>query len=256
MRTFLKILVSAAVIGILFAGSAKASEPGDLGVRLSTGIEYSSGTYGGEEDIEELYVPVTMRLDQGRWALRLTVPYVRVSETASMPTESGLGDVIAGVTMYDVYVNKHSDFFVDLTGRVKFGTADEEKGLGTGENDYTIQASAYKYLSYVTLQGMAGYRFRGEPEGYSLNDVVLASFGGVFGPAPATSLGLFYDFRESALANADDIHEVSGFVSRRFNDSWRMEFYVFTGFGDSSADWGGGLLVTTDLRELRISDRD
>jgi hypothetical protein len=250
------LLASAAVIGLAVAGSTRASEPGGPDIRFSTGIEYSSGTYGGEEDIEELYVPVTMRLDQGRWGLRLTVPYIRVNETVSMPSESGLGDVIAGVTMYDVYVNKHSDFFVDLTGRVKFGTADVEKGLGTGENDYTLQASAYKYLSYVTLQGVAGYRFRGEPEGYSLNDVALASLGGVFGPAPATSLGLFYDFRESALAGADDIHEVSGFVSHRFNDSWRMEFYVFTGFGDSSADRGGGLLVTTDLRKLRISERD
>lgn len=256
MSTYSKILASAAVIGLVFAGSTNASEPGKPDIRFSTGIEYSSGTYGGEEDIEELYVPVTMRLDQGRWGLRLTVPYIRVNETGSMPSESGLGDVIAGVTVYDAYVNEHSDFFVDLTGKVKFGTADEQKGLGTGENDYTLQANAYKYLNQVTLQGMVGYRFRGEPEGYVLNDVILASIGGVIGPAPATSLGLFYDFRESALAGTDDIHEVSGFVSHRFNESWRMEFYVFTGFGDSTADWGGGLLVTTDLRQLRIGERD
>ena len=29
---------------------------------------------------------------------------------------------------------------IDLTGKVKFGTADENKGLGTGENDYAVQA--------------------------------------------------------------------------------------------------------------------
>ena len=101
-----------------------------------------------------------------------------------------------------------------------------------------------------------GYRFRGEPDGYELDDVILASMGGLFGPAPATSLGLFYDFRQSAIAGTDDIHEVSGFVSYRFNDSWRMEMYLFTGLSDSTADWGGGLHVTTDLRQPRISERD
>ena len=256
MSTYSTVIASLAVAGLVLVCGTAASDPGDTVVRFSTGIEYTSGKYGGEEDIEDLYVPVTVRLDKGRWGFRLTVPYVRVNETESMPTESGLGDVITGVTMYDMYVNKHGDFFIDLTGKVKFGTADEQKGLGTGENDYTIQANAYKYLTRATLQGTAGYRFRGEPEGHELDNVILASMGGVFEPAPATSLGLFYDFRQSAIAGTDDIHEVSGFVSYRFNDSWRMETYVFTGFSDSSPDWGGGLLVTTDLRQLRVSDRN
>jgi hypothetical protein len=34
-----------------------------------------------------------------------------------------------------------------------------------------------------------------------------------------------------------------------------MELYAFTGLSDSSADFGGGILFSTDLGQLRIADR-
>ena len=52
-----------------------------------------------------------------------------------------------------------------------------------------------------------------------------------------------------------DIQELSGSVSHRINDDWRVEFYAFSGFGEFTADWGAGLFVTTDLRLFRGSDR-
>ena len=152
-------------------------------------------------------------------------------------------------------MGEHGDFVIDVTGKIKFGTADEQRGLGTGENDYTLQVEAARFLDRVSLQGAVGYRFRGEPPGVALNDVLLAWFGGYYRTSAATSFGLFYDFRESALSGSDDIQELSGSVSHRINDSWRVEVYAFSGFGDLAADWGGGVFVTTDLRLLRGSDR-
>ena len=89
------------------SGHVQANEA-DL--RFSTGGEYSTGTYGGTEDIEELYVPFTMRLDYERAGFRFTVPWLRVSESGAASTESGVGDVIATATLYDVYVGEHGDF--------------------------------------------------------------------------------------------------------------------------------------------------
>ena len=34
-----------------------------------------------------------------------------------------------------------------------------------------------------------------------------------------------------------------------------MEVYAFAGLTESSSDFGGGLLFTTDLSQLRVSDR-
>ena len=50
-------------------------------VRLSTGIEYTTGTYGNTEDIEDLYVPVTLSMTSGRIGASVTVPYISVTGT-------------------------------------------------------------------------------------------------------------------------------------------------------------------------------
>jgi hypothetical protein len=247
----------------LVSGSALAQLDG-AAVSFTTGIEYSNGQYGGFGDIEELYVPFTARIGFDRIGLGLTLPYLRVNapaETiaidpdAATVTESGLGDVIGSITLYDLYASNSENFFVDVTGKIKFGTADVEKGLGTGENDYTLQFDAYRYFDNFTLQGSAGYRLRGEPPGVELQDVFLASVGGTYLTPTGTMLGLYYDYRQASLGDSDDIQELSAFLSLRLNKAWQLQFYVLTGVGDSSLDLGGGVMISTDLRQLRISER-
>jgi hypothetical protein len=263
------VLPGIAAIGFALASTVASGQTESALVSFSTGVEYSSGTYGGTDDLEEMYVPLTMRIDNQRFGLRLTVPYLRVdfpvevdpveqpvSESASMVAQSGLGDIIASATLYNVYMNRDADFVVDLTGKIKFGTADEQKGLGTGENDYTFQVEAYRFLDRFTLQGLAGYRLRGEPPGIELDDVFLASVGSTFRASPGANLGIYYDYRQAAFSGIDDIQEVSGYASFRLNENWRMQFYAFTGFGNNSPEFGGGILVTTDLRRPRLSDRN
>jgi hypothetical protein len=153
-------------------------------------------------------------------------------------------------------MNRDANFVIDLTGKIKFGTADEQKALGTGENDYTLEVEAYRFFDSFTLQGLAGYRLRGEPPGVDLENVFVASVGGAFRASQNARLGLYYDYRQAALRDFDDIQEVSGHLSIRLSDNWRVQFYAFSGFGDNSPDVGGGILLTTDLRQLRVSDRN
>ena len=240
-------------------------------LRFSTGIEYSSGKYGGTDDIEELYVPFTFRAGLDRVGLRLTVPYLRVTAPADtvitdpgtepLPgsgatvTDSGLGDVIGAMTLYDIYVSDTANFVVDATGKIKFGTADETRGLGTGENDYTLQLDAYRFFDRLSLQATAGYRWRGDPPGLDLNDVFIASVGGAYLATADSLFGMYFDYREPSVSGLDDIQELSGFASFRLGRAWRMELYAFAGLTDSSTDVGGGILFSTDLRQLRVSDR-
>ncbi len=251
--------VASLVVTVLMVANVNAiAEEGNTFISWSTGIEYSSGTYGGTADIEDFYVPIIARIGYERVSFELTVPYLSVrapagtilpepgnepvSGSGPTTTESGLGDVIAGVTLYDVFYSGEHDIALDLTGKIKFGTADESKGLGTGEQDYTLRADLFKFFEQFTLLGSAGYKLRGDPPGLDLKNVLLGSVGGVYSMTEKSRLGLIYDYRESALADGDAVSELSVFLSRSLTDSWQIQFYVFTGFTESSADRGAGIL--------------
>ena len=271
MKADRRITATIAIAAFVLIGSDAVAQDAGASLRISTGIEYSTGKYGGADDIEELYVPFTLRAGFDRVGLRLTVPFLSVTApedtivtdsgaeplpgSGAMVTNSGLGDVVAALTFYDLYVSHDARFVVDATGKIKLGTADETAGLGTGENDYTLQFDAYRFFDRLSLHGTAGYRLRGDPPGVDLDDVFLASVGGAYLASDNTIVGMYFDYRESAIAGADDIQELSGFASFRLGRAWRMELYAFSGLTDSSTDFGGGILFTTDLSRMRVSDR-
>ena len=228
---------------------------------LSLGTEYSTGDYGGDKSVDEIYVPVTGTLDVDRVSFRLTVPFlsVRAPEGTVIEgpdgqpvvgegpktTESGIGDVLASVTVFDVLTADSGDVALDLTGKVKFGTADADKGLGTGEQDYSVQADLFRFFDRFTVLGSVGYAFRGDPDVVDLEDTFFASVGGTYSVTSQTRCGVFYDFREASLPGSDSLQELTGLVSTRLSGDWRLHGYLIAGFGDNSPDWGAGLSIAT-----------
>ena len=129
---------------LVLCGTSVAADNGTL--KLTTGAEYITGDFGGIESVEQLYVPVTTRYTTKRYSFRLTVPYISLTAptgtvqsdgtiipgTGPIVTESGMGDVIAGATYRDAFnTEATSDVAIDFTAKVKFGTADADKGLGS-----------------------------------------------------------------------------------------------------------------------------
>lgn len=248
---------------IMLQGVTATAQDSDPKFTLSTGVDFTSGTYGGDVDIQDTYIPLTATVDYGRVAFRLTVPYLSVEApegtifdpggeplpgSGALTTESGLGDIIGSVTFFDVINSQQLGLAMDLTGKVKFATADEDKGLGTGESDYSVQADFYKFVDDFTLLSSVGYKFRGDPTGLDLNDVFMASLGATYKFTPDVNGGLFFDYRESSISGSDSIQELSAFVSRRVSENWRLQVYGLTGFTDSSPDWGGGLQIKRTLQ--------
>jgi hypothetical protein len=247
----------AALSGLAAPTAVLATEPT---FSLGVGAEYTTGDYGGDASVDEVYVPVTATYDANRVSLRLTVPFlsVRAPEGTIIEgpdgqpivgegprtTESGLGDIVAAATVFDVLRSSTGDVALDVTGKVKFGTADEDKGLGTGEQDYTLQADLFRFYERFTAIGTAGYTFRGDPEGVNLNDAFFASLGGTYAVSSTVRCGAFYDFREASYPGNDDMHEVSVFAAIRFSDAWRLQSYLLAGFTDSSPEWGLGMTAT------------
>jgi len=166
--------ICAGLLAGFFAMSATASQAGQFS--LTTGLDYSSGNYGGTQATDTLFIPFIGKYEEGLWTYKLTVPYVRVTGTGSVvrdvgafktaaatrTTESGLGDVVAVVTR-NVYDRGGSGTLLDVTGKIKFATADENKGLGTGENDYAVQLDAYQTAGKVTCWAHWVTRFWATP---------------------------------------------------------------------------------------------
>ena len=261
MKTTFSSAWIAAWLALAMIAGATPAFAGETAIWLSSGFEYSTGNYGGAEDIEEIYVPLTFSLNSGRIGMSVSVPHLSVhapsgTVTDAQPvpgdtvTESGLGDVTARLTVYDVYYSADLDFALDVTGAVKFGTADLDKGLGTGENDYSLYLDGYKWFDGFTLLGSVGYRFRGEPEGVDLNNVLMGSVGGSWSVGSGSMIGVIFDYRESALDDSDDIREISAFGTVPLGEHWRLQLYGFSGLTDSSPDCGAGLALMTDARRM------
>ncbi len=241
------------VLGLALAGPTVA---GDLEVDLSAGVGITSGNYGSEYDIEETYVPVTVTATYGQVAVGLRVPYLSVTTDTDdgSTTESGLGDVSASLTVFDVLYSEERRLAVDLSGVFKFGTADADTQLGTGENDFTVYLDAYKFFDNVTVLGTVGYRWRGEPPGTDLDDVLIGSIGAAFFTENGAMYGGMLDYREATIVDGDDVREARAFVTIPLNDTWDVEGYVFSGFTDSSPDWGGGVTLAADLSRFAMRE--
>ena len=235
-----------------FAAAAAAGVPATAAAqdgRFSAlvGFEQTSGDYGNDVDLDDTYVPVTLLYQTQRLAFRATVPYLEVefldSVDSSKYTESGLGDVVLGLTVYDVFESGDRSLTVDLTGKVELPTADEQRGLGTGETDYSLQADLYKRNGRSAFAGTIGYKIRGEPSGVDFDDSWLLSIGGLYRFSDRTQGGIFLDYRGSAISGAQSIREATASLSRSVNDRWRVQGYVVRGLSDTSLDWGAGMWV-------------
>ena len=261
MKQFRSTILGLAALALVAAAHAPMRTcADDFGFRVGVGGEYSSGDYGGQESINETYLPVNFIYDAPRVTLRVTVPYLSVRAPEGtitegpdgeivvgegpVTTESGIGDVLAALTVYDVLVLGQGDYAMDFTGKVKFGTADEDDGLGTGKNDYSIEANLFRFFDQFTLLGVGGYVVRGDPPEVDLQNGFYASLGGTYRVTDRARAGLFYDYREASLEGSDALQEISATLSSRLGTSWWASAYVLAGIGDASPDWGAGLSLT------------
>lgn len=227
---------------------------------LTSGVDYSSGKYGQSQSTDITYIPFIAKYDTGNTTLKLTVPWVKISgpgdvvgtdtpivlgsSNRPIMTESGLGDVVFSATQTIAQLGEHNPLIFDITGKVKFGTASSSKGLGTGENDYTIELDAYKSINtVVTLFGDVGYKKLGDPSSINLNNVWYGSAGFAYKLSPATSTGMMADIRQATTNTSQPLRELTVFLTHKFNASYKLQSYLTTGNTDASADWGGGLML-------------
>lgn len=247
---------SLALTGALLA-LAPAALAGELS--MSIGLDYSSGEYGGTETTETWSLPLIAKYETGPLTLKMSLPYIRTSgpgdvvgigpDRVPVPgagnevkTESGIGDMVLSAS-YGV-LDGSKGLLLDVIGKVKLPTADEDRGLGTGETDFALQLDAATAFGATTLFGTLGWKKYGDPSGIDYRDPVYASIGAGYKLMPQTTVGLSYDWREKVTRNGDEISEATLFVSHKLDAKWKLQGYLVKGFSDASPEIGGGMILT------------
>jgi hypothetical protein len=257
VRSLFVVLLGCGIATFVCHGAARAQD-NPTTMQVGLGYDFSSGKYGGSERTTIHYVPVTTKLEHGSWTLHAAFPYLRIDggegviEGPDGPVlvgegvTDGIGDIVFRAA-YTVYPWTAWMPWIDLIGRIKLPSADEDDGLGTGEFDYTVETELTQTFAAFTPFASVGYRFQGDPSGVDLRNVWLASVGAMYEITEAWAAGLFLDYRESTTAFSDEQLELVPFVGVEIGDHWKASLYAVAGLTDGSADGGFGLHVSYAL---------
>jgi hypothetical protein len=129
---------------------------------------------------------------------------------------------------------------IDLTGKLKLATGDENQGLGTGSNDLGLQLDAYKALDAArTVFGGVGYTMFGSSP-FELHNVLNAELGVSQRLNERDSAGVSFYARQGAAPAPAPQRELTAFFSRKLDRAWKAQAYLLKGFADGSPDWGAG----------------
>ena len=234
---------------------------------FSSSVNYSVGDYGTNKDTTIVYVPFTfgVRPVDTLW-ISLTVPYIyqnsqnvvvtgggvatrkkatgKFAQPATATTESGLGDVLLKASY--VLVDE-KPFLPEIAPyvKIKFPTADKDRGLGTGEFDETVGVDLSKQLigplfGYVTV----AYTFIGSPAGTDLHNSFGWSIGAAYSLIPSLSFFAFLDGATAISPGEADPLELRVGAEYRFTRALKLTGAVSRGLSDGAADWGLSAALT------------
>ncbi len=235
-------------------------EPVALNVSFGTGFEFFSGDYGTGETIDTWQIPLLLEWGpRPRLGLSIEIPFIhqsssnsqtvmigrRATETTS--SESGLGDtsVDANVTLFSESVR--SPRLLALL-YAKLPTADEQKGLGTGEFDWGSGVGIGKRFGAWSTYAEGLYVLAGSSDLYPMDDYWswLASIS--YRVSTTLRPGLSLSGGTAAFAGNDGPLEIKARLSGLGGERTSYSFYLSRGLSDGSPDWGVGLFGYLDFK--------
>jgi hypothetical protein len=163
-------------------------------------------------------------------------------------SERGLGDVIGSIRGY-LFDDEDTGISLDVKAAIKFATADASKGLGTGKNDYSLEADLTKDFDKSSLLMTVGYTVLGSPgnvvvngtqENITLQNIFYASVGSIYQFSKATSAGLTLSAEQSSESGAPNPEDITLDFNHKINRTNKLDVYVLLGLSNGSPDKGFG----------------
>jgi hypothetical protein len=221
-------------------------------------FSYLTGDYGQDRRTDIYYGSMMIKRYLSKGDITLTVPYLDIPSNgvtfiggtaeanASASGGSGLGDIILKGRYYAVDQDGPLPF-IDLVGSIKFPTADEDKGLGTGEFDFTALSEFTWRLGDSPWSALAelGYTFVGKPAGVDVKNRWLYSMGLAYEVDPKITLSGYLDGRTAIFEGEEDPLSILLVGQYKFRPDLRLDTLFEFGLTDGSPDFG----VTLGLRK-------
>jgi len=249
-------------IGLLAAGllcAAGASRAEERDWRFSTSLNYESGDYDTGTRMSSLYVPFTVKRIFGDVFAAVTVPFVSQTSDGSVrnvggrpvrtgrgagsgttTTRSGLGDIVLRGG-YDVLREDPHPFDLTVVAKVKAPTADENKGLGTGEFDAGAGLEAAKLVApgWTVLADLY-YTAIGDPPGSDLNNQVAADVGFSRQLREDLTGTVLFEASNALVSGTPSPRDVRGILDFRVDEQASVFASALAGLSEGSADYGFG----------------
>ena len=251
------ILLGISQVGLVF-GQDESARARLSGLAVSVGLEYAQGDYGTPYTTKLWSIPFGLSYSTNDYSVGVSVPYLNAKSdgTITVPSHtgthmtsskvsstsqsaSGLGDI----SMYAHYylTNKNADLETYITGRIKLGTADENKGLGTGGTDYSVEFSAEKTQAKNVFFGTLGYQISGDAAGIVYDNVVYGDAGIKIKTSDTYGLGAQLNYSQASVSGVDDYLDLTGFITTELDKRRDLYFYVELGLSDSAPNFGAGI---------------
>lgn len=228
---------------------------------LLTGLEYQEGDYGTPDSTSLWRIPISISYRKTNFGFFASMPLLHarsdgdiiISNKTTMPkkgvpptssstklqTASGIGDIVLSGTYYFI-PDLRNETIYRLTAVLKLGTANETKGLGTGENDFSIEGGAAKHINEYILSGTLGYEINGDSPVFNYNDVLYGAVGLTKQLAMNKQIGSLLHFSQALTDFSEEPLELSIFYSQPVAKTRDIYFYLSKGLSNGSPDFSIG----------------
>ena len=233
--------ILASVIVLLFAllvPIGAQAQDGRSYLELSGG--FKTGDFGTPIRTNVYYVNSVLGYVSSTYDLSVSVPYLTLKNSGSVPgmmdSSSGIGDVIlrGGRVLVPEGGN---GFSLDGSLGVKLPTADDTKGLGSGEADYGAFLGLHQRLGQFLVSFSGGYIKIGDPPQTNYNDIFLYGIG-VSRSFNRTNLSLSFQGRQAVIPGAQDPQEIVIDVFHALNSNYALKGGAFEGLNKGGPDAG------------------
>lgn len=267
MKKRISIVILFTLLGMF--QTANALERDRLGLvnegefSLLTGLDYQEGDYGSPESTSLWRVPISLSYRKKNFSLFASLPLLLATSdgdiiitnktsmgrhTSSPPstssqqqtqTVSGIGDIMFSGSYY-ITPDFRNEITYRITGSLKLGTADENKGLGTGEDDFFFEGGVIKHIDEYILSATLGYEISGDSPVFVYNDIFYGTAGLSKQLSRSSRIGSYLYLSQAITDTSDSPLELSIFYSQPVAKTRSIYLFLSKGFSDGSPDFSVG----------------
>lgn len=220
------------IAGLIWHSPSLAADMADEYIELTAG--YSRGSFNTGQ-IANLYrAQVAYGKIYDSYDINITVPYLFLND--NLGDDSGMGDIIlrSGKTLGE---RSSSDNKLYASISLKLPTADESRGLGTGETDAGGFLSYSHHFNEMNLTLTGGYIITGDSAIQSYEDIV------VYGAGLSQYVNPWYiygslDGHQQTLATGSAPLELSAGLLYQIKLAQFLKAEGFIGLNNDSPDFG------------------